>query len=383
MHIASPHCGLAPESNSGGETYEREILKNLAKLGVRFEIILAKGKTYPKGFPEFHVHTLPIAKGLRWYIANWIWPHYLREIEKSCGFDLLRIHSLRFTGPGVLWFNRRARKKYPVVCHHHHIDPDPLNPLIEQKVIEKSDLLITGSEFSKKQLMTDFRIVEGKIRVIPYGVDEKFAPHSPDLDLKKKFGLGDAKILLFLAGLKKRKKVFFLIDVFDRLKQEYHEPVKLLIAGSGPLLHDLQNYVQTKRLASDVIFTGFVPEDQKLLFYNLADIFIFPSEMEGFGFSPAEAMACGTPVVLSASGSLPEIVDHGQSGFCVPNEIPSFTDKIILLLKNDSMRNEFGRAGAKRARALFQWPIAARKTLSAYEELLHKSRLNSLEASEN
>src|SRR3989338_5023656 len=147
MRIATPHCGFSPESNSGGETYEREILKSLARLGVRFEIILAKGNPYPQGFREFHVHYLPIRKGLRWYISNCVWPHYLKKIEHTCGFDLLRIHSLRFTGPGVLWFNDHSKRKYPVVCHHHHIDPNPLNPWIEKKVIEKSDLLITGSQF--------------------------------------------------------------------------------------------------------------------------------------------------------------------------------------------------------------------------------------------
>ncbi len=219
MKIATPHCGFSPESNSGGETYEREILKSMARLGAEFEIIMAKGKPYPKGFPQFHIHELPIRKGLRWYISNWIWPTYLRKVEQSCGFDLLRIHSLRYTGPGVLWFNHMSQRKYPVVCHHHHIDPSPLNPFIEKQVILASDLLITGSQFSKEQLIKEFGISGEKIRVVPYGVDEKFIPQPKDINLKNRLGLRNEKVLLFLGGLKKRKKIFLLIDIFEALQK--------------------------------------------------------------------------------------------------------------------------------------------------------------------
>lgn len=373
MKIATPHCGFAPESNSGGETYEREILKNMARLGAQFEVILAKDKAYPPGFPQFHVHYLPIRKGLRWYVSNFVWPHYLKKIEKECGFDLLRIHSLRFTGPGVLWFNQNSKKKYPIVCHHHHIDPDPLNPLIEKRVIEKSDMLITGSEFSKRQLISEFSTNPDKITVVPYGIDEKFAPQAPNLELKKKLGLKNEKILLFLAGLKKRKKVFFLIDIFEELKKNFKEDVKLIIVGSGTLKSSLEEYVCSKQLSNDVIFTGYIPEADKIHYYSLADIFVFPSEMEGFGFSPAEAMACGKPVVQSNSGSLPEIVIDQEQGYCVPNEVSDFVSKIIELLKNKTKANQMGSEGAKRAKSIFQWPIAAKKTLAVYQNVLNGS----------
>ncbi len=370
MKIASPHCGFAPESNSGGETYEREILKSLARLGVQFEIIMAKGKSYPQGFPEFHVHELPIRKGLRWYVSNWIWPTYLRKVEESCGFDLLRIHSLRYTGPGIHWFNRTAKKKYPVVCHHHHIDASPLNFLIEKKVIEASDCLITGSEFSKRQLIQDLKISEEKIHVVPYGIDQKFVPTAKPSELVRKYKLQDEKVLLFLGGLKKRKKVFFLIDVYEELLKHYSKPIRLIIVGSGALESSLNEYARTKGLAEKIIFTGYVPEEDKILFHNLADVFVFPSELEGFGFSPAEAMACGKPAVISNSGSLPEIVEDGKNGFCVKNEISKFVEKILFFLTHEKEAVLFGKSGAIRAKTVFQWPIAARKTLAIYKDLV-------------
>lgn len=374
MKIATPHCGFSPESNSGGETYERELLKSLARLGVQFEIIMAKGKPYPAGFPQFHVHELPIRKGLRWYVSNWLWPAWLSRIEKTCGFDLLRIHSLRFTGPGVLWFNARANQRYPVVCHHHHIDPSPLNPFIEKRVVTACDALITGSEFSKRQLIREFKTPDDKIHVVPYGIDDKFGPRKKDDALQAELGVKNEKVLLFLGGLKKRKKLFLLIDVLAEVMKRYHHPVKLILAGSGPLEKPLQDYVFSKHLEFDVIFTGYIPEEKKILFHNLADIFVFPSKMEGFGFSPAEAMACGKPVVCSDTGSLPEVVENGKTGFCVSNRVPDFADRIVRLLNNEEEALAFGRAGELRAKLLFQWPIAAKKTLDIYESVVTRHR---------
>ncbi len=374
MKIAIPHCGLSPETNSGGETYEREILTNLAKLGVKSEIILADGKKYPDDFLEVHIHRLPIRKGLRWYVSNLVWPHFLEKVERTCGFDLLRVHSLRYCGPGTIWFNAQRRFKYPMVCHHHHVDPSILNLLIETKVVKYCDVLITGSNFSKQQISREFGLSGEKIRVVPYGVDEKFRPAAKDSGLLEKYGLGQEKVLLFLAALKKRKKVLFLLDVFEEIKKNYPESVKLMIAGSGPLLSRAKQYVEKKKLGRDVIFTGYIPEEEKVAHYNLADIFVFPSEMEGFGFSPAEAMACGKPVVTSSNGSLPEIVEHGKSGFCVENQVGLFVEKIVSLLRDDRTREFFGREASNHAQNFFRWPSAAKATLSIYEDVLEKFR---------
>ena len=74
LSVCSPHCGLAPETTSGGETYEREILTALAALGVRIELLLARGKPVPEGVANFTVHRLPIRRGLRWPVARVLLP---------------------------------------------------------------------------------------------------------------------------------------------------------------------------------------------------------------------------------------------------------------------------------------------------------------------
>ena len=74
LTICSPHCGVAPETTSGGETYERELLARLGQDGVRVELILARGKPHPQDVPNWGVHRFPIGRGLRWYVAPFVVP---------------------------------------------------------------------------------------------------------------------------------------------------------------------------------------------------------------------------------------------------------------------------------------------------------------------
>ena len=129
MRVCSPHCGIAPESGSGGEVYERDLLKGLAGLGEECHILLARGKPYEQEVQCWTVHPVWPPKGLRWYVTPFVWPRYIKRVWDEHGFDLLRAHSVRYVGPAALLARRRYRLPIPVVTHHHHLDPSPLNPL--------------------------------------------------------------------------------------------------------------------------------------------------------------------------------------------------------------------------------------------------------------
>ncbi len=102
MRICTPHCGIAPETTSGGETYERELLVRLGRAGVRCEIILARGKPHPEGVPNWAIHRFAIGRGLRWYVAPIMVPPAIKRVHDAAGFNLLRVHSLRYIGLSVL-----------------------------------------------------------------------------------------------------------------------------------------------------------------------------------------------------------------------------------------------------------------------------------------
>src|SRR5262249_59995058 len=123
MRICSPHCGIDPESTSGGETYERELLRRLAERGAMIDIVLARHKRYPDGVPNWTIHRLPIARGLRWPVAMLLLPRIIARLYGTARFDLLRVHSLRFIGPAALIARRRYGLDVPIVSHHHHLHP--------------------------------------------------------------------------------------------------------------------------------------------------------------------------------------------------------------------------------------------------------------------
>lgn len=374
LRICTPHCGVAPETTSGGETYERELLVRLGRAGMPIELILARGKPHPAGVPNWTVHRFPIGRGLRWYVAPLVVPAAIKRVHDATRFDLLRVHSLRYIGPSALWARRRWALDVPVVSHHHHLDPSPLNRLIEKRVVEVSDHVVVGSEFARRQLAAELGARTDHVSVVYYGVDPAFAPRPRRPDLVERYGLRDRQVVLFFGGLKPRKNLFRLLDAWKPVAAARPE-ARLLVAGGGPLLRELKRHAERLGLGTSAVFTGYVPEAEKAEHFNLADVFFFPSAMEGFGFSVAEAMASGVPVVASDRGSIPELVVDGEGGFvCDPAEPGRFVERLLLLLGDRALREKLGGASRARAHRLFRWEACVEGTRRVYEATLEKWR---------
>ena len=374
MRICSPHCGVAPETTSGGETYERELLARLGRAGVDVELILARGKPHPEGVPHWTVHRFPIRRGLRWWVAPFIVPAAIKRVWDERPFDLLRVHSLRYIGPSALIARRRFNFNVPVVSHHHHLDPSPLNRLIEKRVVEASDRVVVGSEFGRRQLAAELGVRTDHVSVVYYGVDPAFVPGPPPSELLDRYHLRGHPVVLFLGGLKPRKNLLLLLDIWTPVAARV-PAARLVIAGGGPLRADLERHVRRLGLEGRVVFTGYVPEAEKAAHFRLADVFLFPSAMEGFGFSVAEAMSAGVPVVASDRGSIPELVAEGQSGFvCDPSVPDRFVERLLLLLGDAALREKFGAAARERADRLFRWEACVAGTRRVYEETIEAWR---------
>ena len=344
MRICSPHCGVDPGTTSGGETYEREVLRHLGARGVEVDLLLARHKRVPPDVQNWTVHRLPIGRGLRWPVAAVLLPRQIKRVYDARPFDLLRAHSLRFIGPAALAARRRYRLNVPIVAHHHHLDPGVLNRFIEGPVMR--------------------------------AVDRRFESRPRAERLVQRFGLRDHPVVLFLGGLKARKNPFLLLDIWRAVVQERPD-ARLVVAGAGPLLDTLRRRAATLPPGS-VIFTGYVPEAEKVDYFNLADVLLFPSALEGFGLSVAEAMSCEVPVVVSGRGSLPEVVADGEGGFlCDPDDPSTFVHKVLLLLSEPMLRRKLGHANRERVDRMFRWEHCAAGTLRVYEDVLdewHRGR---------
>jgi glycosyltransferase involved in cell wall biosynthesis len=258
----------------------------------------------------------------------------------------------------------------PVIAHHHHLDAGWLNPWVEGPVMRAADCVVVGSEFGRAQAARELGVPPEKFAVVHYGVDRRFERRSRPAALAERFGLADKPVVLFLGGLKQRKNPFLLLDIWREVIREVPD-ARLVVAGAGPLREPLRQRAAATLPARSVVFTGYVPEAEKADYFNLADVFLFPSSLEGFGLSVAEAMACEIPIVASARGSLPEVVAGGEGGFlCDPDAPSTFVEKILRLLSEPMLRRKFGLANRERVERMFRWEHCAAATEQIYQDVL-------------
>jgi len=236
------------------------------------------------------------------------------------------------------------------------------------------DRLVVGSEFARRQLAAELGARTDHVAVVPYGVDARFAPRPPRADLRARYELGTGPVALFLGGLKPRKNLPTLLETWAAVTAR-HPDARLLIAGGGPLLGSLRALAESRRLGGSVRFTGYVPEAEKADHFNLADVFVFPSAMEGFGLAVAEAMASGLPVVASDRGAIPELLADGEGGFlCDPARPELLGDRLQRLLADAPLRAKLGAANAERIERHFRWERCVAATRRVYEDAIEAHR---------
>lgn len=233
------------------------------------------------------------------------------------------------------------------------------------KIMEKVDSIITISENSKKDLINYFDVPPSKIHVIYHGIDHRRFHKVSNKEINKivhKYSLNENNILLgCINSDRKIDNVHEVLKILSILIKK-HKNVKLLLIGQGNFF--IEEVIKKLGLSSYVIKTGYVPEDDLPILYNIMDIFLFLSEYEGFGFPPLEAMACGTPVVALNRSSMPEIIQ--DSGILLNQKEPQYIAKIInQLIEDDSLRNQLKNKGIKRSKE-FKWENTIKSTLKVY-----------------
>lgn len=365
MRICAPQLGIAPDSNLGGAVYDREVLKGLAQMGATVDIPLPAGETYA---PMAGWQIYRTARCWRYtYEYNWRFLPTVWQLWRQHNFDLLRIHS-----PSLSLLGRVGKSglRCPVVAHLHHLETEQqIHRLLTRTAIYGYDLVTTDSEFCVQQLVTTFGIPREKLLIVYPGVDEKYQPTpAAGAALRQQLGLADRLLLLYLGALTPRKNLRFLLQVLQAVRAQA-PAVHLVLAGSGPQEAELRRSAQELGVAEQVTFTGYLAEADKVAYYNLADLFVFPSLLEGFGMAVAEAMACGIPVVSSNAASLPEVVG-GAGLLAAPTDLEHFVAQIVRLAKDQALRQALGEEGRTHVRQHFSWAAAAQMTYTAYHQVI-------------
>lgn len=285
------------------------------------------------------------------------------------------------------------RSDVPVVVTIHDVIPIVL-PSYRGGVLQRAyaslvraaspnaDAILTDSDFSKQDILKYLKVDEARVTVVPLAVEPRFTPAISDDELvrvQEKYALPE-RYVLYLSGFDPRKNIETLLQVYVWCGETTGEEYPLAINGSPDTLvtsndgqrMTLQHMAESLDVLDVVRFIGRVDEADKPAVYAGARALLFPSEYEGFGLPPLEAMACGVPVVGSNASSIAEVV--GNAGMLVePKDARKMAGALIATCTDDELNNRLRQRALLRA-AQYTWQRTAMETYSVFKKVIDEVR---------
>jgi glycosyltransferase involved in cell wall biosynthesis len=376
---SSMHIGLNAHLLSLGRNYRGAginsyiyyLLKNLGQLdsGHRYSVFLSE-------------HRFADAR-LRLYYTPWpthrpvvriLWEQLMQPIAlHRREVDLL--HAMAFVGPLVT--------PCPFVVTIYDLSflhcPDAFRPwnrwylsTFTALSVRRARRVIVISKSTKRDVVDMLGVPPDRVDVAYCGVDEIFhpLPAAEVANFRHERALPD-RFILFLGTLEPRKNVQKLIRAYSRWRKVEPGIPKLVVAGGKGWYYDrIFDEVESLGLTGEVIFPGYVMQEDLPWWYSAADLFVYPSRFEGFGMPVLEAMACGTPVVTTNVAALPEVA--GDAALLVdPDDETQLVEVMRQALRDEALRQEMRAKGLAQA-ASFTWARTARQTADTYDRALGK-----------
>ncbi|MTI85950.1 MAG: glycosyltransferase family 4 protein [Firmicutes bacterium] len=299
---------------------------------------------------------IPLIRDNRFHILHahdWLVAYTARALKHSCNLPLVcTIHATEW-GRNYGLHNDTQR----------HISE------IEWWLTYESWRVICCSQYMKSELQHVFQVPKDKLRTIPNGVNpENFAvkQHST---ARENFAAPDEKIIFYVGRLVREKGVQVLLDAAPKVLAR-HPNTKFIIAGKGPHADALRHQCAQLNITHSVYFTGYVDDSLRNSLYSWSDIAVFPSLYEPFGIVALEAMAARTPVIISDTGGLSEIVLHGVDGLkFYPGNANSLADMILRMIYEPGLAEKLEKHAYQKVKQHFNWQQIADVTVSVYREV--------------
>jgi glycosyltransferase involved in cell wall biosynthesis len=372
--------------------YTQEVVDNIIKIasaeGASFDFVIFLS---PENFDEFVCEQDNVKKvclGIKWYswqeqifMPFYIWrekidlmhfPHFNVPILTPGKF-VVTVHDLILTH----FPTRRATTLNPIIYRLKTL----AYRLVIKSAIKRSKKIITVSEFTKNDIIEQFKIKAEKIAVTYEGVanlakgrDSLFVAKLNNEEILKQYNI-PSDFLLYVGNAYPHKNLEMLLKVFAKLLERKSD-LRLVLVGKEDYFYDhihdnarSLNIWQKGNINSPVIFPGYVSDAQLEILYQEAEAYIFPSLYEGFGLPPLEAMARSCPVISSDRSSLPEILGAAAMYFDPENE-NDMVEKIWYLLNDNKLRNSLITKGLEQIKK-YSWWECANQTLMIYRQVLH------------
>lgn len=280
----------------------------------------------------------------------------------------ISFYSLDKNCKNVITFHDLAFSHYP---HFYSIKRRLWHKIVNpRKLARKNDFIIAVSQASKDDLISSYNIPENKIKVIYSGLNDnlKICSNQDKLrKIRKKYNLPQ-DFILSLGSVEPRKNIVGLISAYEKLRHENKISDKLVIAGEKAWCYKkIFEAWEKSKYKEDIIFPGFIEEEDKCYLYNSAKLFVYPSFYEGFGFPALEAMACGVPVITSFISSLPEVCSDATL-LIDPYNIDDLALGILNGTNDKNLRNRLIKKGLKRIES-FKWETCSQETLALFNKI--------------
>lgn len=259
---------------------------------------------------------------------------------------------------------------YKIYNEYHPLSYRIYKSIFLPASVRSSDLVITVSEQSKKDLMRYDNIPENKLRIVHNTAAYHFKPINKTVtefnQLKRELGIPE-QYLLFVGALEKRKNVLGIIKILDLLREKGSQLKLVLVGKPGHRAKEILPEINKRK--EFITQINFVTDEQLNKLYNYSFAFLFPSYYEGFGIPPLEAMQCGTPVLAAANSSLLEVV--GDGGILhAADDYMSFVESIVLLENNEALYQKMKTKALQQAKR-FSINKVTKDLLDVFEELYY------------
>ena len=367
----------AVNQQAGIGRYTRSIVSELAELDQENEYVLfypsrklKKGVFTPPNAPNFQRIEIPVSD--RSLTALWFRLGVPFPVDLFTGpVDVC--HFPDFTLPPI----RGGKTVLTVHDLSFLVHPEyaerGLRQYLERVVppsVAGATLVLADSESTGNDLMVLLDVPPERVEVLLPGVEPRFEPVADEETLeyaRQKYGISFPYILT-ISTIEPRKNLVGLMKGFSRFKAMTQSPHKLVIGG-GRGWHYSEVFATANSIdvADDIVFLGYVADEDLPALYTMSDLFAWLSFYEGFGLPVLEAMACGTPVVGSNRASLPEVI--GSAGLLVPpDDIDAIADAFGSILGDEALAAELADKGRRQA-SCFSWKSSAKQLLSIYQRL--------------